>query len=145
MAACGCKPGTKVPTDHERIVTLENQIAKMNAETVIARSNLTVWQDGLGVALKSLGEAVSQNYSNTSNDMEALKIIALQMQATLSRPAQAQTRLVPLPIPRQTRDGVPLVTYNTIRADAERRYPTDFDMQEYIIKQQITAYKRLNP
>ena len=32
-----------------------------------------------------------------------------------------------------------------IRADAERRYPTDFDMQLFVIKKQTEAWHKLHP
>lgn len=43
------------------------------------------------------------------------------------------------------RDGVPLAVYNQIAADAERDWPGNYEMQEFRIKNQIEAYKKLHP
>ena len=43
------------------------------------------------------------------------------------------------------RSGLPVAVHAQIVADAQRKYPTDFDMQEFVIKQQTEAYRRLHP
>ena len=43
------------------------------------------------------------------------------------------------------RNGVPLGVYNQIAAEAERKYPSNHDMQACVIKNQIEASKQLPP
>lgn len=42
------------------------------------------------------------------------------------------------------RDGVPISVYNEIAAHAAHLFPGDYHMQEYTIKDDIAAYKRLH-
>jgi len=48
------------------------------------------------------------------------------------------------PNPSATKNGVPLAIYNQIAADARQRYPTDFEMQDFVIRQQCEAWLKLN-
>jgi hypothetical protein len=43
------------------------------------------------------------------------------------------------------RDGVPVAVYDTIAQEARRRYPTDYSMQDFIIRDEIAAYRKLHP
>jgi TPR repeat protein len=47
--------------------------------------------------------------------------------------------------PTGMKEGVPLTIYNAIAADAAKEWPGDYDMQVYVIKTQIEAYKKLHP
>ncbi|MCX6923058.1 MAG: hypothetical protein NT154_07600 [Verrucomicrobia bacterium] len=58
--------------------------------------------------------------------------------------AVPQTTLRPVPTTVQTKDGVPISIYTSIAAEAARRYPTDYDMQAFVIDQQVEAYKKLH-
>jgi len=42
-------------------------------------------------------------------------------------------------------NGVPVSIYNEILRTAKAKYPTDFDMQEFVVRQQIEAYLKLHP
>jgi hypothetical protein len=41
--------------------------------------------------------------------------------------------------------GIPAGIYDQIHAEAERKWPGDFDMQAYDIEKQVDAYKKLHP
>ena len=43
------------------------------------------------------------------------------------------------------KDGVPIEIYNQIAANAAKKYPTDYSVQEYDIRREIEAYKKLHP
>jgi outer membrane murein-binding lipoprotein Lpp len=43
-----------------------------------------------------------------------------------------------------TKDGVPVAVYNQIAAEAAQKFPTDYDMQVFRIKEQVEAYRALH-
>lgn len=47
--------------------------------------------------------------------------------------------------PRALSNGVPVVVYDQILTEATRRYPANYEMQEYIVNEQIAAYRKLHP
>jgi hypothetical protein len=61
-------------------------------------------------------------------------------QVTASRYAPVQPQVSSY----ATKDGVPIAVYNQITAEAARRYPTDYDMQVFVIKEQTEAYRKLH-
>lgn len=40
--------------------------------------------------------------------------------------------------------GIPSSTYNRIKADAEKEWPGDYQMQSFTIRNQVEAYKKVN-
>ena len=42
------------------------------------------------------------------------------------------------------KDGVPISVYNDIAAEAARDWPKDYSMQDWQIKREIEAYKKLH-
>jgi hypothetical protein len=66
----------------------------------------------------------------------------LQAGSAASGPRPAAPRPVQQPAMKR---GVPLAIYNTIAADAVRKWGSDFEMQNYEIGNQIEAYKKLHP
>lgn len=59
----------------------------------------------------------------------------------VARPA---ARLQPR-VNRAMREGVPTDVYNSIAAYASRLWPDNYDMQAFVIKKQLDAYKNLHP
>jgi len=43
------------------------------------------------------------------------------------------------------RDGVPIAIYNQITSDAVKKWPGNYEMQAYEIKNQVEAYRQLHP
>jgi lysophospholipase L1-like esterase len=84
------------------------------------------------------------------DDMEAKWKALLPMLAAMTNPPPRQVA-APRYVPAQpqvssyaTKDGVPIGVYNQIAAEAARRYPTDYDMQVFLIKEQTEAYRKLH-
>lgn len=78
-----------------------------------------------------------ENHGHILDD-HATAIEALKQQRPTSTAAAARVSIA-------TKSGVPVAVYNQIAAEAARRYPTDYDMQVFVIKQQIEAYLKLHP
>jgi hypothetical protein len=91
----------------------------------------------------SLGESVLQQVSNTDNCAKDILHLAEIVDKLLPPARAASVRPVPAPAPA-TKGGVPADVYAGIRADAQNLYPRNFDMQEFVIKQQSNAWLRLH-
>jgi hypothetical protein len=60
-------------------------------------------------------------------------------------PIQLQPgRRQPSPLLEPLTSGIPTSVYNSIASDAARHWPGDYEMQEFQIKNQVAAYKRLH-
>lgn len=88
-----------------------------------------------------LNTEVPQLYGRLDNTMYLITNRPVARAQSVFQAAPAQPR----PVAPQLRGGVPMAVYNQIVADAQSQFPTDYDEQEYIIKQQVSAYQRLHP
>jgi hypothetical protein len=80
---------------------------------------------------------------------EQAKLLKLVMDMTNSAPRQIPRYATTQPTARTsssaTKDGVPLSVYNQIAAEATKKWGTDYEMQEYEVKKQVEAYRKLHP
>jgi len=63
------------------------------------------------------------------------RIEKLEMAAMIKAPAIEQEK---------PSNGVPAEVMAKIRAEAATEYPSDFDMQEYVIRKQVKAWRSIN-
>ena len=94
------------------------------------------WTNLMGIQLR-LGQevlAIETDYERFTNSAPRTAPIA-RGPPPMARPAAASA----------LRAGIPATVYEGIAADAEKRFPGDYDEQVYIINEQVTAYKKLHP
>jgi hypothetical protein len=65
------------------------------------------------------------------------------MIAEVKPPKKTATKTMPQSTQVMMRDGVPLDVYQQIAARAAQKWPNDYDMQVYEIKEQTSAYQKL--
>ena len=147
LAVCGGCSKSAPDKTAARITALEDRI-----------KYLELMQEGNGVIVGQLVTAQSNNYVSSSNLNAAIltifdgisndrKIISQlldnvsDLSAKQSRPASRPASTPAAPV---NKDGIPMDVYNGIVATAKRKYPTDYDMQRFIIKQQSEAWLNVN-
>lgn len=151
--AAGCNQNPD-PRD-AKITKLEARVSEMEAR-----------YQGLNDAFTNLLGVVQQMSVKDEHVLSQLQAIVLQQQDGLQRlvgemhtlltnqPSKqvAAPRYVPgqpQPVTRPgygaTRDGVPLAIYNEIAAEAARKFPANYDMQVFVIQDEIKAYRKLHP
>ena len=153
VLACGC--GRQPDPRDAKIAKLESRVSALE-------SNLVATTDLVGLALTITTNRISDQDKLLSK-LEALVLgeaqRSVQMQTMLetfitsftNQPtrqtgkfAALQTTPRPVPTTVQTKNGVPISIYTSISAEAARRYPTDYDIQAFVIKEQVEAYKKLH-
>lgn len=150
----GCQPDAKT---EERLKNVELRQEKMRGE-LLELNQLT--QELSKTTREALTASMAGNAEIRSNalkaldlmwdlqaDMEAVRATNAMLLGARARAVQARP-MATMPassVYTQTRDGVPIGIYNQIATDAARRYPTDYDMQAFVIKEQIAAYRKLHP
>ena len=58
-------------------------------------------------------------------------------------PATPRAMTYQQPVRTATIQGIPAAVYSQIAADAARKWPGDYDMQEFTIGEQVKSYKKL--
>lgn len=143
LSGCSRSPD---PRD-QKIADLENQVSNLHADVLNLKTNLLEFADSTSTNLDAAisnqsmlqlsfdlrlleAETMIQNLSNSIVLIEAGRVGAARTATTVQSAS--------------TRDGVPMDVYNQIAADAKLEWPSDFNMQEFVIKQQTTAWRNLH-
>lgn len=122
----------------ENIKTLENEESNLvstaaRMEGFERRFTNAMWAD------LQLGQQVllmASNYDRLTNAAaRPLPMARGPAAVPAARPAAASA----------LRAGIPATVFEAIAADAEKRFPGDYEEQVYIINEQVTAYKKLHP
>jgi len=146
---CGCKNANQ----EKKITALEQRVKQLE-------EHVEVWSEGLSglqtntIQSLMLAESQQTNFDAMGTRMleQALRIDdisatvdRLAVMFTNKRPPQVV--YVPQPAARQsaTPGGIPADVMREITAEAVRRYPTDFEMQEFVIRKQTESYRHLHP
>jgi hypothetical protein len=147
VAGCGKKPDAR----DAKIVKLESRVAELERKIDIVDS-VSAGLAGLQADSVKQGEIMQAAIKLIEENQESEKVVKAQIEilanSLTNQKPRAAVQYVPQPAVRpvqQLKSGVPVVIYNQIAADAARRYPTDFEMQNYIIKGQVEAYRKLHP
>jgi len=90
------------------------------------------------MSASQLAEARKRAQAFLAGDIPA-QLVEIQTVGVAPPGARGQPRLSPQP----TVNGIPATIMAQIKQKATSRYPTDYEMQEYVIKSQVEAYKAL--
>lgn len=151
----GCKPDAKTEA---RLKVMEQRQQNLR-EDLIALNQIV---DRLTTLAKEANDAnmtsMSEMQMNTKRMVNLLVDLQAEVdavRATNEMLLGARARAMAANAPRtvapsssvytQTRDGVPVAIYNQIAADAVKKWPGDFEMQAYEVKNQVGAYRKLHP
>ena len=94
----------------------------------------------LKMSASELAEARKRAQAFLAGDIPA-QLVEIQTVA-VDRPAvRGQARITPTTM----KEGVPLAIYNAITAAAAKEWPGDYQMQAFVIKTQLEAYRKLHP
>jgi len=152
MLAVGCshKPDAR----DAKIAKLESRVSELEVRCDGLKDSFT---NLLSVCQKMNAEdsesmvKIAALVQKDQDDMEAKWEALIPMLAALTNPLPRQATAPrpyypaqPQPSAYATKDGVPIAVYNQIAAEAARRYPTDYDMQVFVIKEQVEAYLKLH-
>jgi hypothetical protein len=150
MAAVGCQPDAKTEARlrhvEERQQNLRDDLIALNGITAEVKKILQELQASNAGAQAEARSNVQTALSLVLEMQEDMEAVRATNQVLLGRRlAPVAARPVYAPAQLQTREGVPLVTYNEIAAEATRKWPGNFEMQAYEIKLQTEAYRKLHP
>lgn len=137
---CGCS--NKVT--EQRIANLEQ--LRQDADQRIGQlevSNQQLREDI--VRNQKYFEDLSALMNKTIPVLQNMQAGMTQLLALTNSPVPTVQKVARALAPTKATGGIPADVYQTIRAEAARRYPKDWDMQEYLVGQQVEAYRKLNP
>lgn len=146
----GCedrKSAARIEQLERRVAALETLEARLPAiDSAIARVATRI--DQASTNLNRLGAAVEIDVNNLRSEMQIEVAAQFEVFARTNRsrmPALAQqVRAEGLPKPKPVmKNGVPSSVYDEIASEARRRYPADYDMQDFVIQKQVDAYLKL--
>ncbi len=127
-----------------RLADLEKRLAKAEYNLRLCETN--------DFALQAQVDITTRYMQDTAALMQKTMTLATNLQTGMAQllaltnsPVPAVQRTARALSPAKTSNGIPADVYKTIRAEAERRYPKDWDMQEFVVGQQIEAYRKLHP
>ncbi len=143
MLLCGCNQ--KSDAQAKRIAELEAQIAGITNQI----ADLYVMSANRKTGLIELASGMTNLVAVYGEQLKTLmlKVYALEntpSPTTSSATASAGTA-TKTTASIQKKNGVPVNSYNQIVADAEKKWPREYDMQVFEINNQVEAYKRLHP
>lgn len=134
----GCSKPT--PPD-ARLAELSARLAVVEAQLQTATDNDLILQERMDIFGKYMRE--------TAQDMKGIYQLATNMHAGMELMLSFTNSAVPVvrQIARssQPKPGMPADVLLTIRTEAQRRYPADFEMQAWVIKNQVEAWHKLQP
>lgn len=160
---CGC--ARKAGDLEQRVQRLESKVtnlvsiaedlvkasAEQNSDVQKLGTNLIQWMQARGNQADAVQTWVESALAE--HDTRVKLLVAEELDRQLqARAAQfkAGTRPTPAPVgatraAEPLRDGVPVSVYNQIAAEAAKEWPGNFTMQEWEIRHQIEAYRKLHP
>lgn len=114
--------------------------------------------DDLRQHVGELREQQDKDFSAYTNHLNTLMVFFESVQPRLEEMQGGMQRLMamtnsPVPVvqkvaravnPNQTKNGVPISVYNQIASDAAKRWPNNYEMQEFQINNQIESWLKLN-
>lgn len=141
----GCSGGDQ---SSEKIGRLERRVAQLEEDQALALADLKK------TVLESMREAhvLVQAMTNAQFQYEGHLMAEIKNQVGLqvarldaarSAPGGVTQRAVARPVPVATKAGIPAEVYDQIAADAAKKWPGNFEMQEYTIKGQVESYLNL--
>ena len=152
LVGCG-KPVPNAARYEARITALESNVTELYQRNANRKADITninemvqMIVDGSTNQLAFDAKMMSQD-SNQQVQLELQLLMIQDLQARLTNRTQSTYRQ-PTVYRAPQNSGPTVMPANvaaTIRAEAERRYPTDYDMQNFVIKQQTEAWHKLNP
>jgi uncharacterized coiled-coil protein SlyX len=140
---CGCSKqpqlDPRVAELEKRCHNLENRLSvqeELLAATIKADADtFTILRSDDDTARERIGNLVSE--LNRLDDMIRTNAPVIRYQAALA----ASAKLKPVGMS----NGVPATVYNQIVATAAKEYPGDYSTQEYQVRRQLEAFRKLNP
>lgn len=147
ISGCSQSPDPKIKEIEKQIVELRQRQADLEEQTratmnaAASRASETTNEVAM-VKTFIFKELANEQVSidNLSNSLASVGLIGPYTRVqTQMMPAHTQA------VVAQTgfKNGVPVSVYNQIAADARREWPTNYEMQNYEIDKQITAWKNL--
>ena len=164
---CGCGPDPRIAKQQEQITSLSNQIAELqtrlaktedneaaDARAIVPMFDLvhhndtnSIWMSDQVLHLTLQAGEQSWRVQQITNYLGARFMKATALPAEFSDPTKYD-QATGLPIMRPAANvapgELPADVAAAIRADAERMYPTDYNMQLFHIKDQTEAWHKLN-
>lgn len=144
VAGCGNKPDPLA----ERLAKIESRLDAQKE----AISNLEVRVGETSTNLVAMISVTTNMIDNIQTDVDKIRLLEGLDQIDIERLTSNQTAprqpirySVPAQLPQTFKEGVPIQIYNTIAAQAADKWPSNYDMQNYEIKNQVEAYRKLHP
>ena len=158
MLLCGCnKQDSKIAQLETRIVALENQNAELKTSCDSLASQATNCAKSIDLIFTLVTNSVVTPFDpNAPLDVntglvnplyhldERVDSLSVTLSNLISSLNAAHPALIRVPVSATRPTQMPADVAAQIRAEAERRYPTDYDMQIFVIKQQTEAWQKLN-
>ena len=149
-AGCSHKPDER----DARIAKLESRVSELDARCERLNDGFTNLLSidsqrltDMAALVQKAGEEENTEYAVVQEKLNSF--MSLLAVVTNSLPKLAITSRPNFPVQPQasaypTKDGVPAAIYNQIAAEAAQKFPTDYDMQVFRIKEQVEAYRALH-
>lgn len=139
-----------------RIDRLEQQVAELHAERAERNQKFDKRMAYLDEFAKQLAAEARDSTKRVEREASAIDPawrtemqieVAAQFEVfartNLNKPGQLAARPAQAARPDAAKRGVPAGVYDQIAAEAARKWPGNFEMQEYTIGNQIEAYQKL--
>jgi uncharacterized coiled-coil protein SlyX len=160
MLLAGCNDRAAKEQQH-KMAQLETRLSTLESNTAMTDTNLDELRGHLySNEMMMARYMVSRLQMDATNDDTIQKFAVLadhfilnesnlfvrvqQLENPTNRGARPAVPARPLPAPAM-RDGVPIAIYTQITSDAVKKWPGNYEMQAYEIKNQVEAYRQLHP
>lgn len=151
LLLAGCndpKTSARVDALEQQVAQQQTQLAALEAQTIRVDHEISLLHTNLADALGHSENALAMLFE-LEQRMDRLLIV--MEQAATNKPASVRYYVPAQPAtaaqrhsPQSTRMGIPAAVYQQISTDAARKWPGNYEMQEYEIKEQVSAWKNLH-
>lgn len=134
--------------NEEVIRKLERRVAQLEEDQAVALADLKktvleTMKEGQ-VLFREMTNAQFQYEGHLMAEIKnQVGLQVARLDAARNAPGGVTQRAVVRPVAPAIKAGIPAEVYDQIAADASKRWPADFEMQEYIIKNQVESYLKL--
>lgn len=119
----------------QKMLRIMGDLSRVDQKVLDATTNLV---------METLSIVIARNLKTEERLLARIEAL----EAATNRPALGRypgTNFLRQPSLQPTRENIPVAVYDKIRAHGSEIFDGNFEMQEIFIKQQVEAWKRLNP
>jgi hypothetical protein len=148
LLVCVCLAGCK-PKEDPRVGKLETRVAELEDIIADTTHRLNVHREMIsntvaGISAQAEFALTDIKYIQALQDDVAALSARVDVLTRSTNTTRTVTRYVSVPTVAAKPNGVPAAVQQQIAAEARRRYPTDYEMQAFVIKKQTEAWLALN-